>query len=144
MVTFLSETVTLGDVIRRFRLQAGMSQEALAEVSGVERSYISMIENDHRNPSYDIVKALAASLGLLPSTVYRAAEMEMPRPEEDDDASVIRIDDPKLAAAIRRIARWGFDRVARLERVGREMYQGQYEQDEGLFEEQPQTENGPG
>ena len=49
MVTLLAETVTLGDAIRRFRIRAGLSQRSLSEVSGVERSYISVLENSRRS-----------------------------------------------------------------------------------------------
>jgi transcriptional regulator with XRE-family HTH domain len=104
-----------------------MSQQALADVSRVERSYISMIENGHRDPSYDVVKALAGAIGVPPSTMYRAAEMDSPRPEDDQPETIVRVNDPALAAALRRIARWGAEKVTRLERVGREMYEGQME-----------------
>lgn len=116
MVTFVSETVTLGDVIRRFRLHAGMSQIALAEVSGVERTYISMIENNARQPSYEIVKSLAGAMGEKPSAIYRAAEMAMPDRSDEDVA--VRVNDPKKAPRIRRIARFSESTLTLLETIG--------------------------
>jgi transcriptional regulator with XRE-family HTH domain len=119
MVALLAETVTLGDAIRRFRVHAGMSQRTLAEISGVERSYISMLENNHRkNASYDIVSALAEAMGIPPSAIYREAEMPMPGPPHENDMAV-RVDSPGKAAIFRRMARrWGEERLRQLEQMG--------------------------
>lgn len=41
----------LGDTIRALRVQHGLSQEALAELAGIDRSYMSGIERGLRNLS---------------------------------------------------------------------------------------------
>jgi len=118
VVALLAETVTLGDAIRRFRVRAGMSQRTLAEISGIERSYISMLENNHRkNASYQIITALASAMGIPPSAIYREAEMEMPGPPHENDHA-IRIDDPRKAPIIRRISKWSEEKLRRLEQMG--------------------------
>lgn len=41
----------VGENVRRHRLAAGMSQEALAERMGVDRAYVSGLETGRRNPT---------------------------------------------------------------------------------------------
>jgi len=57
----------IGTEIRKARLEAGLSQEVLAEKAGVHRTYISMLERDVKNPSLDIVFRLCAALGISPA-----------------------------------------------------------------------------
>jgi transcriptional regulator with XRE-family HTH domain len=54
--------VLLGQVIRNKRLQLGISQEALAERCGFDRTYISMLERGKRNPSLLNLLKLAKGL----------------------------------------------------------------------------------
>lgn len=46
-----------------------MTQEQLAERSGVDQTYISLIERLLRNPSDDIKARLATALGISPSSL---------------------------------------------------------------------------
>ncbi|MGW7542997.1 ATP-binding protein [Streptomyces sp. NPDC054770] len=56
-----------GAAVRRFRLRAGLTQEALAERSGVSVSTIRGVETGkRRNPQLASVRRLTAALGLLP------------------------------------------------------------------------------
>ncbi len=52
----------LGEVITMRRKRLGMSQEDLAEESGVDRSFISNVERGKRNPSLGAVKSIADGL----------------------------------------------------------------------------------
>jgi transcriptional regulator with XRE-family HTH domain len=54
----------IGANIRRFRRNIHMSQGELARGSGVDRSYISRIENAKENPSIDLLGDLAAALSV--------------------------------------------------------------------------------
>jgi transcriptional regulator with XRE-family HTH domain len=58
-----------GDRVRTLRGDAGISQEKLAELSGLHRTYISGVERGERNPSLTsisrIAKALKVSLSEL-------------------------------------------------------------------------------
>lgn len=69
----------VGRVIRRFREDVGLSQEALAENSGLHRTYISLVERGHRNISVDALAQIAEALGVYPSRLLSEAERE---PEE--------------------------------------------------------------
>lgn len=57
----------LGQNVRRVRVAAGLSQEALALELGIDRTYISGIERGVRNPSIKIIVALAERLGSSPA-----------------------------------------------------------------------------
>jgi transcriptional regulator with XRE-family HTH domain len=57
----------LGKNTRRFRLEAGFSQEELAFRAGMKRSYLSDLERGTRNPSVRALGRLADALCVTPS-----------------------------------------------------------------------------
>ena len=60
--------------MRDFRLKAGLSQEALAEISVIlHRTYISGIERGQRNVSLNNIVKLAGALGVQPEDLLRGA-----------------------------------------------------------------------
>jgi transcriptional regulator with XRE-family HTH domain len=52
----------VGRNIRRHRLAAGLSQEALADEAGLDRTYISGLERGVRNPTVKVLYSLATVL----------------------------------------------------------------------------------
>jgi transcriptional regulator with XRE-family HTH domain len=52
----------LGQRVRKYRERKGWSQEEMAEISGLHRTYISGIERGTRNPTITIVSQLAIAL----------------------------------------------------------------------------------
>ena len=46
------------------RLESGMTQEELEEISGLSRVHISYIENGHREPCLTNIARLAKALGI--------------------------------------------------------------------------------
>jgi transcriptional regulator with XRE-family HTH domain len=56
------EHAALGEAIRTLRLEAGMSQEQLAEGAGTDLTQIGGIERGVRNPSYTTLLRLADAL----------------------------------------------------------------------------------
>lgn len=69
-----SAHVALGAAIRDFRGRLGISQEALAELSGLHRTYLGGIERGHRNPSYANILKIADALDVPTSELVRRAE----------------------------------------------------------------------
>lgn len=57
----------------RERKKPPMTQEQLALKSGVDQTYISLVERLKRNPSDDIKKRLAKALGTAPSKLRFSA-----------------------------------------------------------------------
>jgi transcriptional regulator with XRE-family HTH domain len=58
----------LGDRLRRFRAEQGLTASALAIRSGVSKSYLSSLESDSlkaRRPSVQTLQRLASALGVL-------------------------------------------------------------------------------
>ena len=58
---------TVGENIKRFRLERNLSQEALANLSGIDWSTISRLERGVVNTSISVVFALAEAMNLKPS-----------------------------------------------------------------------------
>jgi transcriptional regulator with XRE-family HTH domain len=53
---------TLARNLRRLRAQQGISQEQLADLAGLHRTYVSSIERGERNVSIDNIERLAKAL----------------------------------------------------------------------------------
>ena len=53
-----------GKKIRDLRVERGLSQEKLAELSGLHRTYISALERGMRSVSLKNIERLAGSLGV--------------------------------------------------------------------------------
>ena len=54
----------VGDNTARIRKEKGLTQEALAEKSGLSQQYISGLENGRRNPTIVTLYELANALGV--------------------------------------------------------------------------------
>lgn len=52
--------------VRKYRNEKGLSQEALADLAGLHRTYISAIERERRNISIDNIENIASALDIEP------------------------------------------------------------------------------
>jgi len=50
--------------VKQYRMQSGFSQEVLAELTGLHRTYISLIERKRRNISIENIEKIATALGV--------------------------------------------------------------------------------
>jgi transcriptional regulator with XRE-family HTH domain len=64
----------LGLAAKRRREELGITQEALANDSGLHQRWISNLENGKRNPSYASLRRLAAGLDQSASELLARAE----------------------------------------------------------------------
>ncbi|MBU3057450.1 MAG: helix-turn-helix domain-containing protein [Pseudomonas indica] len=62
--------IAFGQRIRDLRTAHGLSQEAFADLSGFDRTYISGIELGKRNPSLLAIEALAKALGVTAGELF--------------------------------------------------------------------------
>lgn len=58
------DCVRFGDVVRKARADAGLSQEELADRAGLDRSYVGGVERGERNPTLIVVVKISKGLGL--------------------------------------------------------------------------------
>ncbi len=63
--------VAFGLRLRELRLARGLSQEALAQKAGVDRTYVSSVERGRRNVSLEIIHLLADALGVHPAELLK-------------------------------------------------------------------------
>ncbi len=56
-----------------------MTQEQLSFAAGVDRSYISLLENDHKSPTVDILFRLCDALGVAASDLLACVEASRKR-----------------------------------------------------------------
>lgn len=73
----------IGTNIKRFRLAADLSQEAVAERMGVDRAYVSGLERGERNPTVVTLWHVAQALGVeIPMLFddFDSAGVDAPKP----------------------------------------------------------------
>jgi transcriptional regulator with XRE-family HTH domain len=64
----------IGLTVRRLRLDREYTLQALADESGVSKSYLGDIEKGRKNPTTDVIEAIAEALGVQPRRLlYHAA-----------------------------------------------------------------------
>jgi transcriptional regulator with XRE-family HTH domain len=70
----LTEVLYIGDRLRQLRKQSLMTQEKLAERSGVAVSTIIRIERNQVEPHGSTIRKLAEALGVEPQELVRRAD----------------------------------------------------------------------
>ena len=69
------ELTALGKAIRVLRLETGISQEALAEEAGIDRSYIGGIERGEHNVALIIIVKIAKALETTTAELLAKAKL---------------------------------------------------------------------
>lgn len=57
-----NNTIALGSRIKEIRMKQGLTQEKVADASGLHVTYVASVESGRRNPSYLSLRALALGL----------------------------------------------------------------------------------
>lgn len=68
---------TFGRILRKRRRAKGLSQEELASVAGVHRTFVSMLERGVRTPSLDVVLKLANGLDTTATSLVEDLDRAM-------------------------------------------------------------------
>ena len=63
--------VTFGSRMRELRESLGLSQEALADLAGLHRTYVGSVERGERNVSLDNIHLIADALGTDAASLLR-------------------------------------------------------------------------
>lgn len=66
----------IGQRIKHLRSETGISQEALGLEAGVDRTYVSDVENGRRNVSVEILERLVKALGVTLGEFFSAKEFK--------------------------------------------------------------------
>lgn len=61
--------MTVGENIKFLRKKAAFTQQELAKLANISRSYLADIERDRYNPSVDTIKAIAKALSVPVSSI---------------------------------------------------------------------------
>ena len=84
----------IGENIKNYRKEAGMTQEELAEKVGITRAYLSEIERGKKDPSYSKVKKISDILG-IPIDELTGKEVDLEDLPESLEKFVERENPPK-------------------------------------------------
>ncbi len=69
----------LGSAIRQVREDRGLSQERLAELADLHRTYVSSVELGHRNISFENIHRIANALGISMTELVQLCEDRLDR-----------------------------------------------------------------
>lgn len=68
---FMSElTIQFGQLVRKYRNERNMSQEQLALLCNMDRSYLGRIERGEVNPTLEKIYELATALEIMPKELF--------------------------------------------------------------------------
>tara|TARA_R100001132_G_C3251245_1_gene78333 strand:+ start:421 stop:666 length:246 start_codon:yes stop_codon:yes gene_type:complete len=70
-----TELIRFGKAVRSLRVEMGMSQETLAHIAGLDRSYMGGIERGEHNVALINIKKIASALGVSVHQLMLAADI---------------------------------------------------------------------
>jgi transcriptional regulator with XRE-family HTH domain len=94
----------VGKTIRKLRIEQGLSQNDLAREAKLTSSFISLVENDRRQPSLLVIERIARALR-TPEEVIFWDSVELPAQLSDEDL--------KLCQTAKSIVRHYYERAKR-------------------------------
>ena len=63
-------TKIIGQRVRNYRTEKGLSQEKLAELSGCHPTYIGQVERGEKNATLDSIEKIASAMGVSLSKLF--------------------------------------------------------------------------
>ena len=70
----MHEEEIFGKILQEERKAKKISQEKLAKLTGLDRTYISLIENGKRSPTFSTILKICSALEILPSELLSKFE----------------------------------------------------------------------
>ncbi len=74
----MNEEEIFGKIIQAERKAKKISQEKLSKISGLDRTFISLIENGKRNPTFSTILKISSALEISPSELLSKFESQVP------------------------------------------------------------------
>ena len=74
----MNDEEIFGKIIQEERKAKKISQEKLSKLTGLDRTFISLIENGKRNPTLPTILKISAALEILPSELFQKFEDQVP------------------------------------------------------------------
>lgn len=91
-----SGKLIFGGNVRRLREALGMTQESVAEASGLDRSYVGGVERGERNPALSAILRLATALRVTPARLFEGIGENIQAPDRLDRLTAVEADDRLL------------------------------------------------
>jgi transcriptional regulator with XRE-family HTH domain len=63
-----------GELLRELREKRGLTQDELGTDANLDRTYISLLERGLRQPTLEVIFALAKALNVTPSSIVKRLE----------------------------------------------------------------------
>ena len=83
----------VGTTVRFLRLSAGLKQSELASRLGVSPNYISLVENNRRDPSLSFLRHLSDEFGVPLGLLFLDVDTDRGRRPAEERALLMRIKD---------------------------------------------------
>jgi putative transcriptional regulator len=65
-----TKTKKVANRLKQYRLDAGLTQQEVADFAGIDRKTVNRIENLHFSPNIDTLLRLSKALGFHPSDLF--------------------------------------------------------------------------
>ncbi len=85
--------MSVGRTIKLLRVAAGLDQKSLAERLDVTPNYLSLVENDKREPSLSFLRSLASEMRIPLGLIFLEIEEDMSEMSVEEMALLMRIQD---------------------------------------------------
>jgi transcriptional regulator with XRE-family HTH domain len=74
----MSNEEIFGKILQEERKAKNISQEKLAKITGLDRTFISLIENGKRSPTFSTILKICSALEMDPSDLFSIYEKKDP------------------------------------------------------------------
>jgi transcriptional regulator with XRE-family HTH domain len=85
--------MSVGRTIKNLRNVAGLKQKDLADRLDISPNYLSLVENDKREPSVSFLRNLASEIGIPLGLLFLDIEGDVSKASPEEIALIMRIQD---------------------------------------------------